>query len=117
MISLSRKVIKDILIIDETIYDEYIDQMIPTTIAFVEEYCNNEFTVKDKFGQMVVDENENYTISEVGLVLPIAKIIEFYMNKSGVSQESISRVMYSYTNSLPASITKNLNSYRKVNFV
>lgn len=117
MKSLSVRKVKTILQIEESDYDDYIKQMIPITIAMVEEYCNDEFGMRDDLGEFIQGEYDEYFISEPGLIVPIAKMIQYYMNKSGVTQESISRVMYSYSGGLPKSITQILNSYRKVKWV
>ena len=117
MKSLSVRKVKTILQIEESDYDDYILEMIPITIAMVESYCNDEFGLRDESGELVKSEESQYFVSEVGLVAPIAKMIQYYMNKSGVTQESISRVMYSYSGSLPKSITEILNKYRKVKWV
>lgn len=116
MISLSVKDIKNILQIDEPDMDEYIETMLPFVIEMVENYCNDVFCARGLDGKLIKVDG-NYVLSEGGIAIPIAKLIEYYANKSGVSQESISRVMYSYTNDLPKSITTPLNSYRKVKFV
>ena len=116
MVSITTKEIKKILLIEDPEKDEYIETVLPYIIDMVEDYCNDTFTLRDEHGR-IVKVNDEYLLSEGGIVVPIAKIIEFYMHTSGISQESISRVMYSYTNSLPVSITAPLNAYRKVKFV
>lgn len=116
MISLSKKDIKAILQIEDPDMDEYIEAMLPLAIDMVEGYCNDVFSTRDLNGKLIkVD--DGYVLSEGGIVIPIAKLIQFYTNQSGVTQESVSRVMYSYTSDIPKSITTPLNSYRRVNFV
>lgn len=116
MISLSTKDVKVILQIEESDYDEYIETMLPLTIDMVEDYCNDAFALRTDVGLLAKVDNA-YVIREGGLIIPIAKIIQFYMHESGVTQESISRVMYSYSNELPKSVTQALNSYRRVKWV
>lgn len=117
MHSLSVKKVKNILQIEESDYDNYIEEMIPLSIAMAEEYCNNEFGLRDELGVLIKSEDNEYFINKAGLVVPIAKMIQYHMHKSGVTQESISRVMYSYAGGLPKSITQMLNPHRKVEWI
>lgn len=116
MLSLSVRDIKTILQIDETEHDDYIEAMLPLVIDMVEDYCNNTFAERNSDGSLVKTK-EGYRINKSGIVVPIAKIIEYYMNQSGVSQQMVSRVMVTYSDDLPKSITSVLNKYRRVKFV
>lgn len=116
MFSLSEKEIKAILQIEETDYDEYIESVLPSTITFVEKYCNREFAMRNADGKLEKN-NNGYIINEEGIVVAIAKIIEYFMNRSGVTQEMISRSITMFSADLPKSITTILNSYRRVRFV
>lgn len=116
MFSLSTKDIKVILQIEDTEYDDYITTMLPIVIALTEDYCNDIFAIRSPNGSLMKDQ-EGYKILDVGIVIAIAKIIEFYMNKSGVIQNTVSRVSYSFATELPKSITQILNQYRKVKFI
>lgn len=116
MFSLSSKDVKEILQMDETEHDNYINIMIPIVISIVENYCNDVFAVRNVDGTLFKDQ-EGYLIFEAGIILAIAKIIEFYMLESGISQNTVSRVTYTFSTELPKSIKDILNQYRKVRFI
>lgn len=116
MFSLSVKEIKKILQIEDTRHDEYIEIMLPIIIALVEKYCNDVFAMRDDSSFYKKDE-DGYKIIDIGIVICIAKIIEFYMLKSGVTQNTVSRMSFSFSNDLPNSIKSVLNEYRKVRFI
>lgn len=116
MFSLSVKDVKSILQIEDTQHDDYIETMLPIIISFTEQYCNDIFTVRTMNGSYYKDQS-GYQLVDMGIMIAIAKVIEFYMLKSGVSGEGVSRVSYSYSTELPKSILDILNQYRKVKFV
>lgn len=94
--------VKDILGIDHTDNDNYIQKMLPLAIGFVKQYCNNTFM------------DASNTKEELGAVqIPIAKLIEFNMLDAGVQSEGISKMSTSFTTELPKSITDMLEPFKR----
>jgi hypothetical protein len=92
--------VKDILGISDYKQDGYIDTTIPLYIDFVKEYCNNQFLGSEELPG--------------GVKLAIAKMIEFNLNKSGVSSSAFGEVSYSYSLDFPASILRLLQPYARI---
>lgn len=113
MFPISIKDVKDVLSIETTEHDNYIEKMIPITLALTEQYCNNKTLVlRDALGNYMKT-NEGYMLTDMGLIIVIAKIIEFYMVKAGITYEAIGRMVYTYANDLPTPILNALKSYSK----
>lgn len=113
MFAISVKDVKEILQLESTQYDNYIEKMLPITLAFTEKYCNNnELVIRDINGAYLKT-NEGYMLSDMGLIIVIAKIIEFYMSKAHITYESISRINFTYASDLPTPILTALASYSK----
>jgi hypothetical protein len=92
--------VKDILAKTDTKHDGYIDTVIPLYIDFVKEYCNNQFLGSAELPG--------------GVKLAVAKMIEFNLNKSGISSSSFGEVSYSYSLDFPASILRLLQPYSRI---
>ncbi|MDQ1003969.1 hypothetical protein QFZ28_004369 [Neobacillus niacini] len=92
--------VKDILGRTDSKHDVYIDTVIPLYIDYVKEYCNNQ----------------SLSTGELpgGVKLAIAKMIEFNLNKSGVSSSSFGEVSYSYSLDFPPSILRMLQPYSRI---
>ena len=116
MFALSVKKVKALLEIEDTEKDKYLEEMLPVAISFVEEYCNNSFAVRDEEGELVKDSG-SYQMTKEGIILPLVKLIEYFMHEAGVTQSTISRISKSVSDNIPASIRTSLNSYRVVNFL
>ena len=112
MFSLSVKDVKTLLTIETTQYDEYIEKMLPIVIDLTEKYCKRDFAIRNSNGTYF-KEDESYMLNELGLMIIIAKIIQFYLNNSGVSYESISRVTQTFSSDLPKALYASMNTYRK----
>lgn len=112
MFALSVKDIKTLLNIESTEFDSYIEMMLPIVISLVEKHCNNEFAKRNLDGTYQKT-NEGYMLNEMGLMIIIAKIIEFYLVKAGLSYESIGRITYTYSQDLPKAILDAMKSYSK----
>lgn len=117
MFPLSLKDVKTILQLEDTTeHDSYIETMLPIIISLVEQYCNSIFALRNLDGTLL-NSHEGYVLVEAGIIIAIAKIIEFYMQQSGVIQNTVSRVSYSFSTELPKSILEVLNQYRRVRFI
>ena len=112
MFALSVKDVKTLLNIQSTQFDDYIEKMLPIVLALTEKHCNNELVVRGTNGEFLKT-NEGYMLTDMGLMIIIAKIIEYYMIKSGVTYESITRVMYNYSTELPKNLQDALKPYSK----
>ena len=113
MFNISVKDVKTFLNIESTQYDEYIMAMLPVTIDLVEKHCNNKFASRNEDGTFLETEEGYYTINVMGLMIIIAKIIEFYLTNAGVSYEGIGRITYTYRSELPKSIIDSMRVYSK----
>ena len=101
---------------EEPEHDEYIEAMIPVVITMIENYCNLTLTNKDDSGRIITNGNE-FVLLDSSFAIIIAKIIEFYMLKSGVTSEAISRVSYGFATELPANILTMLNARKRMKFL
>lgn len=113
MFPISVKTVKTLLNIESPQFDDYLEMMLPITIALVEKHCNNTFAVRNEIDGTFIKSNDGYLISEMGLILVIAKIIEFYLTKAGISYEAVGRMTYTYAKDLPQPILDSLKSYSK----
>lgn len=95
--------VKNILGISTTKHDTYINSVIALFIEYIQDYCNNSF----------IDEYEDLVLKG-GAKIAIAKMIEFNMNKSGVTSRSFGDVSYSYDTDFPPSIMKLLVPYQRI---
>ncbi|TCN25487.1 phage head-tail connector protein [Mesobacillus foraminis] len=94
---------KDLLGITTTKHDVYLDTIIPLFVEYIQDYCNNSFI--DEYGQVVF---------KGGAKIALVKMIEFNMNKSGISSRSFGEVSYSYTTDFPPSILTLLQPYSRI---
>ncbi|MGR6896993.1 phage head-tail connector protein [Rummeliibacillus sp. BSL5] len=69
----------------------------PIYLDYAIDYCNQELTV----------ENSNVKVF-------IAKAIQFYTQKAGLTARSMGSVSYSYATDLPSSILKPLKPFKKL---
>src|SRR5438477_165963 len=95
MNDLQLKEIKKILQITDNSKDGYITEMLPLVIDFVRDYCNNP--------QLEL---------RSGVVIAIAKTIEFYMNNTSLASKTVSRMSETFSNAIPASILNLLEPYK-----
>jgi hypothetical protein len=92
--------VKDILGRSDSKHDGYINTVIPLYIDYVKEYCNNQFPGSEELPG--------------GVKLAISKMIEFNLNKSGISSSSFGEVSYSYSLDFPPSILRFLQPYSRI---
>src|SRR5690606_23131764 len=107
--------VKILLSIEDTDKDDYLREALPIVISLTETYCGKDFAVRNPDGTMT-QLHDGYVLSDAGIIMVIAKILEFYMNKAGVTQEVISRTSFMFTSDLPKSLIQVLNTYREVKF-
>jgi hypothetical protein len=92
--------VKNILNIADTKHDLYMDTVIPLYIEYVKDYCNNQFVEKDELPG--------------GVKIAVAKMVEFNLNKSGISSKSMGEVSYTYSLDFPQSILRILQPYSRI---
>jgi hypothetical protein len=92
--------VKDILGRTDSKHDNYINTVIPLYVDYVKEYCNNQSLGTEELPG--------------GVKLAIAKMIEFNLNKSGVSSSTFGEVSYSYSLDFPLSILRMLQPYSRI---
>lgn len=100
MKDITLKEVKQLLQNDTLSNDEYIQAMIPISVSFVRDYCENP--------ELKIDG---------GVKIAVAKIIEFYMSNSSLQSKSLSRVSETFHTELPKSILQLLSPYNKKNMV
>lgn len=87
-------------------HDEYITEMIPDMVEFSKDYCNNLF--------LDVDGNE---VLPSGVILFVAKAIQYLMNEAGMTQQKMGDVNFSYESDFPPALLRLLKPYKRVKFV
>lgn len=76
---------------------EHYRMLAPIYLDYASEYCN----------QTLDSSNSNVKVF-------IAKAIQFYTQKSGLTARSMGSVSYSYTTDLPSSVLKSLKPFKKL---
>lgn len=90
--------VKTILNLSGTNKDEAIDLLIPLVGDWIQQYCNNDFK-----------NEEDESVYPPGYELIAIKMIEYNLNqKTGITQESLSRHSVSFSDDYPKSIVKGL---------
>jgi hypothetical protein len=89
--------VKTALQIKTNDHDQYLNELITLLTDYVKDYCNNPFETMP-----------------AGVELFIPKAIDYLMNKSGVSSETMGQVSYSYDLDFPASILRLLRPYKRL---
>lgn len=112
MFALSVRDVKVLLNIQSTQFDDYIETMLPITIALTEKHCNNELAIRNTNGAFLKT-NEGYMLNDMGLKILLAKIIEFYLTKTSVTYEAVGRITQTYATELPKAILDGLKPYSK----
>ncbi len=95
--------VKDILGQTSDKHDNYIYTAIELFTEFVQDHCNNSFL--DDKGEVKL---------RGGAKIAVAKMIEYNLNKAGVSSRTFGEVAYSYDTDFPASIMKLLEPYNRI---
>lgn len=95
--------VKNILGYTTSKHDAYIETMINLLIEYIQDECNNTF--KNENGELAI---------RGGAKIAIAKMIEFNMNKAGISARTFGEVSYSYNTDFPPSILRLLEPYRRI---
>lgn len=93
--------IKTILWISDSEFDPYLGEIVPALLAHANTVCNQTW-------------DEETVPSDV--VLFISQAAEYFLNQSGLSQETLGDWSASYAASLPQSIQGLLTNYRKVSW-
>ena len=95
--------VKDILGQTSDKHDTYIYTAVELFIEFVQDHCNNSF----------LDANGEVKLRG-GAKIAVAKMIEYNLNKAGVSSRTFGEVAYSYDTDFPQSIMKLLEPYNRI---
>ena len=99
--------VRNIIRIQGTDHDAFLDVMVPILGEHVIEHCNNQFT-KDERGD---------TVFPGPVKLFIAKAAEYNMQKTGLKERSMGSVSYSYDLQFPDSLYKYLRPYKRMKFL
>jgi hypothetical protein len=91
------------LSIADTKHDGYFELCVPLFFEFIQDYCNSSFL-----------DDEGYPKLKGGAKIAVAKMVEYNMQKSGITNRKFDEVSYSYSLDFPPSILALLQPYSRI---